>query len=97
MKNTIRITAIICAASIWVSGAAAAGDEKDTYPLDTCVVSGAVLGSHGEPFVLKYAAGREVRLCCGGCKGKFLKSPKVYMAAIEKARKSKASQKKEQQ
>tara|TARA_R110000751_G_scaffold305597_1_gene422232 strand:+ start:487 stop:774 length:288 start_codon:yes stop_codon:yes gene_type:complete len=94
MKNTIRIMMVICAAAIWVSGAAAAGDE-DTYPLDTCVVSGAVLGSHGKPFVLKYK-GREVRLCCGGCKGDFMKTPKVYLAAIDKARKSKATQKKEQ-
>jgi hypothetical protein len=42
----------------------------DTYPFDTCPVSGAKLGSMGKPVVGHYQ-GREVRFCCAGCPATF--------------------------
>jgi YHS domain-containing protein len=54
------------------------------YPLATCVVSGETLGSHGEPYVMQHE-GREVRLCCKGCRKDFLKDPASYLKRIDEA------------
>ena len=40
--------------------------EPSIYPLETCLVSGERLGSHGEP-VAKTIDGREMRVCCAPC------------------------------
>lgn len=66
--------------------------EADTYPLQTCVVSGAKLGSMGEPVVYEYE-GREVRFCCKGCIKAFEKDPDKYIAKIDEARKVQAAEK----
>lgn len=55
---------------------------SDPYPLDTCPVSGGKLGSMGEPIVKMYG-GREVRLCCAGCIGKFEGDKPGYFAKID--------------
>lgn len=55
---------------------------SDPYPLDTCPVSGGKLGSMGEPIVKMYD-GREVRLCCAGCIGKFEADTPGYFAKID--------------
>jgi YHS domain-containing protein len=55
--------------------------EADTYPLQTCVVSGAKLGSMGEPVVYEYE-GREVRFCCKVCIKAFEKDPDKYMEKL---------------
>ncbi len=72
-----------------VHGAAAADKTKPPkpYPLDTCVVSGEKFGgTMGEPFVFIHG-GREVLLCCKGCKKAFDKEPAKYMAEIDEAAK----------
>jgi hypothetical protein len=56
------------------------------YPLKTCVVSGEELGSMGKPIVIAHE-GREIKFCCKGCDGKFLKDPKPYVAKLEAAEK----------
>ncbi len=54
---------------------------RDTYPLDTCVVSGKELGSMGDPVILDYE-GQEVRLCCGGCVAKFNAHPEKFLSKL---------------
>jgi P-type Cu+ transporter len=51
------------------------------YPLDVCLVSGAKLGSHGEPHVFIHE-GQEVKLCCEGCLPAFQKEPEKYLAKL---------------
>lgn len=55
----------------------------DPFTLSTCPVSGAALDSKGEPVVL-IQDGREVKLCCAGCKPKFEADPASYIAKIDK-------------
>jgi YHS domain-containing protein len=58
--------------------------QSKTYPLSTCVVAGAALGSMGEP--VDYVFGnRLVRFCCASCIKKFEADPGKYMATIDKA------------
>jgi len=58
--------------------------QKDHYPLDTCVVSGQKLGSMGEPLNKVYGD-RLVRFCCQGCVAKFEASPTKYLKTIDQA------------
>lgn len=58
---------------------AAAGSP---YPLNTCPVSGQVLGSMGPPIVMTHE-GREVRFCCKGCIAKFDAEPDKYLKQID--------------
>ena len=48
--------------------------QMDSYPLDTCVISGEKLTVMGEPIQL-VAANRLVQFCCAGCVDKFWKDP----------------------
>jgi YHS domain-containing protein len=57
---------------------------QETYPLDTCIVSGSKLGAMGDPVVYKYE-GREIRFCCSGCISKFEKDPKTYLKKMDEA------------
>ncbi len=54
------------------------------YLLDVCIVSGATLGSHGEPYVFEHDR-QEIKLCCEGCLGAFQKDPSKYLAKLEPA------------
>lgn len=54
------------------------------YPLDTCVVSGAELGSMGDPVVINHN-GREVRFCCPACVAKFNAEPEKYLKRLDEA------------
>ncbi|RJP19425.1 MAG: hypothetical protein C4527_26805 [Candidatus Omnitrophota bacterium] len=54
------------------------------YPLATCVVSGAAMGTMGEAVVYVYQ-GREIRFCCSDCENTFLKSPDEYLQKIDQA------------
>lgn len=56
----------------------------DPYTLGTCAVSGAKLGSKGDPIVL-IQEGREVKLCCGGCAPKFEADPASFLAKVDEA------------
>lgn len=58
--------------------------QRKDYPLETCVVSGAKLGSKGEPVEI-VVAGRLVRLCCAGCAPKVKADPVKYLAVVDKA------------
>lgn len=61
--------------------AAYADQQRGDYALDTCVVSGAPLGSMGEPVEL-VAGATLVRFCCDGCVPEFRKSPAEYLSKL---------------
>ncbi|MGP1308677.1 MAG: hypothetical protein ACTS27_00575 [Phycisphaerales bacterium] len=63
--------------------AAYADRQRENYALDTCVVSGAPLGSMGEPVEL-VAGTRLVRFCCDSCVPKFRKNPAEYLAKLSR-------------
>ena len=58
--------------------AAYADQQRAAYPIDTCVVAGAKLGSMGEPIEL-VAGTRLVRFCCESCLPKFKASPAEFL------------------
>ncbi len=63
--------------------AAYANQQRNGYALDTCVVSGAPLGSMGEPVEL--VAGTElVRFCCDGCLPEFKQNPSEFLSKLPK-------------
>ncbi len=79
---------IILMSGVILAAEAAAPTEKaaveDTYPLDTCIVTGAKLGSMGEPVVYDHE-GREIRFCCAGCIKKFEADPNGYLKKMDDA------------
>ena len=60
-----------------------AADRAAAEKQKTCPVTDELLGSMGKP-VKVTAKGRDVYLCCGGCKGKFLKNVDKYLEKIDK-------------
>ena len=61
-------------------------EQKETYPLATCVVSGEKLGGDiGDPIEYVYA-NRLVRLCCKSCIKDFEKDPAKYLAILDGAK-----------
>lgn len=58
--------------------------QREIYPLNTCVVSGQELGSMGEP-VDKVYGNQLVRFCCAGCVKKVDADPATYLSDIDEA------------
>jgi YHS domain-containing protein len=56
--------------------------QRESYPIDACVVSGAPLGSMGDPVEL-VAGTKLVRFCCDGCFPAFRKGPAKYLAKLK--------------
>jgi len=63
---------------------AAADQQREEYPLKTCLVSGEELGGMGEPSE-KVIAGRLVKFCCSMCEPKVLANPEPYLKKIDEA------------
>ena len=61
--------------------AAYAEEQRANYALDTCVVTGAKLGSMGDPVEL-VAGTKLVRFCCAGCLPKFMAKPAQFIAKL---------------
>lgn len=59
--------------------------QRESYPLETCVVSGMKLGSMGEPHEI-VAGTTLVRFCCDGCVDGFWEDPQAHVSKIEEAR-----------
>jgi len=59
-------------------------DQRDDYPIETCLVSGEKLGSMGDP-VEVVVGNRLVRLCCSGCQPKFGKDPTTFISRLDAA------------
>ena len=55
------------------------------YPLTTCIVAGDKLDD--EPCVFEYQ-GRQIKLCCNGCKKDFDKEPAKFIKQLEEAEKN---------
>jgi len=60
--------------------------QAETYPLETCVVTGKALDAMGGPVDHLYGT-RLVRFCCKGCIKPFRKEPAKYLAKIDAATK----------
>lgn len=56
------------------------------YTLETCVVTGAKLGSMGKPVVLVHGD-QEMKFCCQPCIANFKKNPEKYLAKVKAAAK----------
>ena len=63
--------------------AAVVEQQREDYPLDTCVVMGRPLGSDPIEVVI---ANRLVRLCCPGCVSDIAEEPAKYFEAIDEAK-----------
>jgi len=63
--------------------AAYADQQRDSYAIDTCVVSGAPLGSMGEPVEL-VAGTKLIRFCCESCIPTFRNNPAKYLAPLSR-------------
>lgn len=61
--------------------AAYADQQRENYTFDSCVVSGAPLGSMGEPVEL-VAGTTLVRFCCDSCLPKFRANPDKFLAQL---------------
>jgi len=59
--------------------------EVNSYPLDTCVVTGEKHGSMGKPVDYVYK-NRLVRFCCKSCIAKFDADPAKYLKKIDAAK-----------
>ena len=64
--------------------AAVVQQQRDHYPLDTCLVSGEDLGAMGEAFEV-VIGNRLVRLCCAGCEADLRAKPLEYLPALDHA------------
>ena len=60
------------------------GSDSTTYSLDKCIVTGEVLGEHGDVVVKTYN-GREVRFCCKACIADFEKDKVSFMKKLDEA------------
>lgn len=80
------LTVFAVCALMLLGGHAVAQDPEsyrgDPYTLSVCSVSGAELGSMGDPILLNHE-GRDIRLCCAGCKPKFAAEPAKYISMID--------------
>lgn len=75
---------LAAATQVSAADAQVIAQQKPSYPLQTCVVSGEALGSMG-PAVDKVIDGHLVRLCCDKCVSSVEKDPKAVFAKIDEA------------
>ncbi len=59
-------------------------EQKPSYPLTTCVISGHELGKDGAP-IEQVANGRLIRLCCADCVAPITKDPSAALRKIDEA------------
>jgi YHS domain-containing protein len=64
---------------------AAPTSNPQTYPLDTCIVSGEVLGADGDDVITREYDGREVRFCCKKCVKDFEQKQASYLQQLDQA------------
>jgi hypothetical protein len=103
LSLAVRLTLLLFGISATAASAAPAAAAPATaaalaaYPLKTCVVSDAKLGSMGKPVAHVYQqAGqpdRAVLFCCKACIRKFEKEPARYLAKLGAAEATAASAK----
>lgn len=64
--------------------AAVISNQREHYPLETCMVSGGKLDSMGGPIEVVFG-NRLVRFCCAGCLPAFWKDPAKYYRQLDEA------------
>ena len=64
--------------------AATVQQQREHYPLATCVISSEDLGAMGEPYEV-VIANRLVRLCCAMCEEQLRAEPRERLAALDEA------------
>jgi hypothetical protein len=79
LAKSSLVVALLGTGSVALAEEAAA---PKPYPLQTCVVSGAKLGSMGDP-VVHVHEGQEVKFCCSHCVDSFKEDPAKYLAKME--------------
>ena len=75
------------AAAVEKVDAAIIAAQKPDYPMETCPVTGAKLGSMGEP-VDRVVGGTLVRLCCPGCDAQLAANPAKVLQKLDEAKNS---------
>jgi YHS domain-containing protein len=81
MKMKALLLTPVAVFTVLIAGCSKESSGDATAQL--CPVTGEKLGSMGDPCVLTHE-GKEVKLCCEGCKEDFLKDPAKYLAKIAK-------------
>jgi YHS domain-containing protein len=91
--SAVILTVSLLSAPLAVFAADAPAKEAPSkakpYTLATCPVSDEKLGEMGDPVVFEYK-GREIKLCCKGCRKDFDKEPAKYIKKIDAAEKKAA-------
>ena len=67
-----------------VEAAPTSAPVGDAYPLATCPVSGAKLGTMGAPVAYVHE-GRQLSFCCKGCLPAFKKNPAAFLTKVDAA------------
>ncbi len=89
-KLIVLMAGALLALSVGMGGTALANDAhakhgiKAAYPLGTCPISGAKLGSMGDPVIYTHK-GQEIKLCCQGCVGQVKADPDKYLKIVTDA------------
>lgn len=91
MKRMKRMLGLLVVAAIFASPFTGVADDKKAekpkpYTLKTCITDDEKLGSMGDPVVFVHE-GREIKLCCEGCRADFKKNSAKYIKKLEKAEK----------
>ena len=58
--------------------------QRESYPINTCVVRGGELDAMGGPVEI-VVSNRLVKFCCAGCKPDFEANPSMYLAQLDAA------------
>lgn len=90
MKKLKRLTAFALTIPFLAAPLTGMADGQKTekakpYPLNTCIVSGEMLGGMDKPYVFTHD-GQEVKLCCKKCLKKFNANAAKYMKTIAEAK-----------
>lgn len=91
MKKMKKVAGLFLVAAFVALPLSGFADDKKAekakpYPLKTCITDDEKLGSMGDPVVFVHD-GREIKLCCEGCRADFKKDPAKYIKKLEKAEK----------
>jgi hypothetical protein len=79
----MKYLALVLTLALSACGSPRADDSGvKPYPLDTCLVMEAPLGSMGDP-VVKVYGDQEVKFCCQACVAEFEANQDAYLAKLE--------------
>jgi YHS domain-containing protein len=91
LRSLLAASSLLAGVAGLTSQAAAEEKAAKPYPLQTCIVSDAKLGSMGDPVAYVHE-GQELKFCCPHCVESFKEDPAKYLSKLEAARKQPATQ-----